>query len=101
MSAPMTFNFWRKEKGITSVSGKLYAKLGFDARQPEIDSLHAVNEALKAQIAELEQENFRLAAGQCVHQNGIIGSDGGVPLCPITCTTDSDSKHVTAMKGQS
>jgi len=32
----------------------------------------------------LEKENFRLAAGQCVHILGVVGDDHGHTICPAT-----------------
>lgn len=43
----------------------------------DVNKLEDINEALRARIAELEAENFKLAAGQCVHPKGIIGDDYG------------------------
>ncbi len=89
MTAPQTFEQWLYSQTLRgSPLHDKWARDGWQARQPEIY-------ALRARVAELEQENFRLAAGRCVHPNGIIGSDGGTPLCPITETPDA------AMKGQS
>ena len=38
---------------------------------------------LRARIAEIEAENFKLAAGMCVHPVGVVGDEGGSPVCPL------------------
>lgn len=40
-------------------------------------------------ITTLENEAFALAANQCVHRTGLIGDDGGTPICPVTFTPDA------------
>jgi hypothetical protein len=38
-------------------------------------------ERLSQQVAELKRENFALAAGQCIHDDGLSSDDGGTPYC--------------------
>ena len=42
-----------------------------------------------AAVAELEAANFALAAGQCVHKDGVMMDDYGHTLCPLTKTDDA------------
>lgn len=46
---------------------------------------------LKERIAELERENFALAAGACVHPTGVVGDEGGTPRCPLEYDGGGDS----------
>ena len=55
-----------------------------------------------AKVAELEKENFALAAGQCVHKGGVMMDEYGHTLCPLTKTDDAqpaESKRVELSVG--
>lgn len=40
-------------------------------------------------ISNTEGENFKLAAGQCIHDDGLTADDGGTPYCAIKVERDS------------
>lgn len=44
---------------------------------------------LESQVEELQAECTALAAGACVHPQGIYGDEGGSACCPITRTRDA------------
>jgi hypothetical protein len=47
-----------------------------------------LNEAL-SRVAELERENFTLAAGQCIVERGLLGDEHGHQFCALTAERDA------------
>lgn len=54
-------------------------------------------QASEARIADLEKENFALAAGLCVYPNGVQGDDYGNAVCPLTARIRELEKDAAIM----
>jgi hypothetical protein len=54
--------------------------------------------ALSARVAELEAENFQLAAGQCIVHGGLVGDEGGSPYCTLIKRAEQAERELAAAR---
>jgi hypothetical protein len=58
-----------------------------------------LNEAL-SRVAELERENFTLAAGQCIVERGLLGDEHGHQFCALTAERDAALARCERLEGE-
>jgi hypothetical protein len=53
--------------------------------------------SLSTRLAAVEAENFKLAAGQCIVEGGLVGDDHGHSACTLEAERDKAVEHLTGL----